>query len=331
MSIFLLTCRLTWVAAALYKSRMDFGSPLRLLLSAAAAVLLSLPLTADETFRVATYNVENYLDVTTGTRKAKSAAAKAQIRESIRALKPEVLALQEMGGTNALLELRATLKSEGLDYPHWEQVTGFDTNIHVAVLSQYPFSARRAHTNESYLLQGRRLRISRGFVELDVRVNPRYTFTLLAAHLKSKRPVPEADQAEMREQEALLLRKIIDSRLLANPTVNLIVLGDFNDTYDSKPVKIIKGRWRSGLTDTRPTERNGVHQSSRAPHPVPRNIAWTYHYAKQDTYERIDYIFLSHGMAREWQPDGTFIFTSPDWGVGSDHRPIVATFIAEDR
>ena len=40
------------------------------------------------------------------TRYAKSADAKAKVRESILALKPAVLALEEMGTTNALLALR---------------------------------------------------------------------------------------------------------------------------------------------------------------------------------------------------------------------------------
>src|SRR5437870_4455124 len=119
-----------------------------------------------ETFRVATYNLENYLDQPTESRPhVKSEAAKAKIRESIRALKPDVLALQEMGSTNALLELRASLKREGLDYPYWEHVSGFDTNIHLALLSRIPFAARRPHTNEGFLLHGRRFQVSRGFAE----------------------------------------------------------------------------------------------------------------------------------------------------------------------
>src|ERR1041385_2042459 len=87
------------------------------------------------TFSVSTYNLENYLDEPAGNRPLKSKAAKAQVRESIRALRPDVLAVQEMGGTNALLELRASLKREEIDYPYWEHLTGFDTNIHLAVLS----------------------------------------------------------------------------------------------------------------------------------------------------------------------------------------------------
>ena len=41
------------------------------------------PWAVAETFRVATYNVENYLDEATETRSAKSAEAKAKVRESI--------------------------------------------------------------------------------------------------------------------------------------------------------------------------------------------------------------------------------------------------------
>ena len=71
-------------------------------------------------FRVANYNLENYLDQPTETRlHVKSPEAKAKIRESIRTMNPDVLAVEEMGGTNALLELRASLKDDGLDFPFW--------------------------------------------------------------------------------------------------------------------------------------------------------------------------------------------------------------------
>ena len=99
-----------------------------------------------ETFRVATYNVENYLDDTASRCCVKSAESKAKGREYIRALGPDVLALQEMGSVAALLELRAALKAEGLDFPHWEHVAGSDANVHLAILSRFPFSARRPHT-----------------------------------------------------------------------------------------------------------------------------------------------------------------------------------------
>ena len=289
------------------------------------------PSIAADSFTVATYNLENYLDEPANHRRPKSDPAKAKIRENIRALRPDVLALQEMGSTNALLELRASLKSEGLDYPYWEHVAGFDTNIHVAVLSRLPFIAHRPHTNEGFLLNGRRFRVSRGFAEVDVHVNTSYQFTLLAAHLKSRREVPEADEAELREQEAIVLRGIIDARLKANPAANLIVLGDFNDLKDSGPVKAVIGRGKNALIDTRPAERNGDGPAALNGHTAPRNVTWTYYFARDDTYSRIDYILVSHGMAREWRTNATYVLVSPNWGAASDHRPVIAGFYAEDK
>ena len=35
-------------------------------------------------------------------------------------------------------------------------------------------------------------------------------------------------------------------------------------------------------------------------------------------------------MAKEWKPEGTYALTLPNWGVASDHRPIVAEFSAID-
>ena len=242
-----------------------------------------------------------------------------------------MLALQEMGGTNALLELRDSLKDEGLDLPYWEHVTGFDTNIHVAVLSKFPFIARRPHTDDSFLLSGRRFRVSRGFAEVDVQVNTNYSFTLITAHLKSKRAVAQADEAELRLEEAKVLREKIDDRLAADPKANLVILGDFNDTKDSASTKAVIGRGKLKLVDTRPAERNGDNTPSPNPAWEPRNVTWTHYYGKEDTYSRIDFLLISPGLAREWVASETYVLTFPNWGVGSDHRPIVATFEAEDK
>jgi endonuclease/exonuclease/phosphatase family metal-dependent hydrolase len=105
-----------------------------------------------------------------------------------------------------------------------------------------------------------------------------------------------------------------------------------NDTYNPKSVKTVIGRGRTELVDTRPAERNGDNQ----PHPNnprfnPRNVAWTHHYGVEDTYSRIDYILLSPGMAREWVTNESYLLALPNWGLGSDHRPLVATFEAINR
>jgi endonuclease/exonuclease/phosphatase family metal-dependent hydrolase len=256
----------------------------------------------------------------------KSAEAKAKVCEVIGALNPDVIALEEMGSTNALFELRSSLKARGLDFPYWEHITGEDTNIHVAVLSRFPIIARIPHTNDQFLLDGRRVRVSRGFAELEIQPAPGFTFTLIAVHLKSRLPDSGFDPNEQRFEEAKILRRIIDQHLKADPDARLIVLGDFNDVKESDSVRQIIGHGKFKLTDTRPAERNGDTVPSEAPYYEPRNVTWTYFYGKDDTYSRIDYILLSPAMARDWLHNGTYASTVSNWGVASDHRPIVAAF-----
>jgi endonuclease/exonuclease/phosphatase family metal-dependent hydrolase len=290
-------------------------------------LLLAGPNSFADTFCVATYNVENYLDQPTASRsQVKTAEAKAKIREAIRAIHPDVLALEEMGTTNALLELRASLKAEGQDFPFWEHIQSFDTNIHVAVLSKFPIVARQPHTNESFLLDGRRFQVKRGFAEIEIQAATNYTFTLIAAHLKSKLVTPDADPNEERLGEAKILRRILDARLEKNPAAKIVVLGDFNDEKDSPALKEIIGHGKTKLFDTRPAERNGDDPSADNFYHEPRNISWTYFYGKNDTYSRIDYILLSPAMKSNWLANETYLPVIPNWGIGSDHRPVVASF-----
>lgn len=239
-----------------------------------------------EIVRVATYNVENYLDVAEGTRSAKSPEARAKVVESIVACKPDVLALEEMGSTNALLELQFALERAGIKLPYWELVSGADTNIHVAVLSRLEITARWPHTNESYVLGTRKFRVSRGIVEVDLKVDQDRRFTLIAAHLKSRSPSFKADEAEMREQEALIFRQLVDARLAAAPEIGLVVLGDFNDRRDSPAVKTVIGRGTGALFDTHPPERNPSCPQAESADPKGRKVAWTYYYGREDTLLR---------------------------------------------
>jgi endonuclease/exonuclease/phosphatase family metal-dependent hydrolase len=194
------------------------------------------------------------------------------------------------------------------------------------VLSRLPIVARRPHTNEIFFLDGKRFAVKRGFAELDIQAAPNFIFTLLAAHLKSHLTTPEADEAEERLGEAKVLRGIIDARLGKNPNARLVVLGDFNDTKNSDSTKEIIGHGKFRLTDTRPAERNDDSSPGEPLYFESRNVAWTYFYGADDAYARVDYILLSPAMKRSWLADQTYIPTIPNWGVGSDHRPIVATF-----
>jgi endonuclease/exonuclease/phosphatase family metal-dependent hydrolase len=287
---------------------------------------------AAETFRIATYNVENYLDAASGTRRVKPDDAKGKVRESIVAMRPDVLALEEIGQPSALAELQSSLKHDGVDLPFAQMFQGYDTNVHVAVLSRFPFASVTGHTNDTFLLAGRRFRVSRGFGQVEIKPNTNYTFTLMVAHLKSKRQIGQADQADLRLEEAKILREKVDAVFAANPNANLIVLGDLNDSKGAPSTKAIIGKGKHKLVDTRPCERNGdtAHATKRGSATVQRNITWTEYYAEEDIYSRFDYILLSPGMAREWVQSETYLLALPDWGIASDHRPLLATFQARD-
>jgi endonuclease/exonuclease/phosphatase family metal-dependent hydrolase len=297
-------------------------------------VLLLLPdglLAAGAIFRVATYNLENYFIEAQDRRHAKTAEARAQVRESIRQMAPDVIALQEVGGTNAFEELRQGLRAAGLDLPYAEYVPGWDPAIHTAILSRFPIIARHPHTNDVFLLSGRRFHVSRGIGDVEIEVNPNYRFTLLTAHLKSRLQTALADETELRLQEAKVLREKADDYLALNPEANLVVLGDFNDTIDSATIHEIIGRGRHKLIDTRPGERRPGDPSGDASGVKGRTVTWTHFYPKADTYSRVDFILLSRGMAREWVKEDTYILASPEWGMASDHRPLVAAFEAKER
>ena len=294
----------------------------------AVVFLFTINLLSAGEFIVASYNLENFVGENTQGRPVKSVVAKAKIVESILAVKPDVLAVQEIGQRVHVKELQNMLKTNGLDLPNVEFVDGPDPVINLAVLSRFPLRGT-THSKVQFLLGKRRLLVSRGFSEVQVRVAPGYSFTLLNVHLKSKRPVSHADEAALRFAEAEALREIVEKRLTSSPNLNLIVVGDLNDAPDTRPIKTIVGRGKRKLVDLRPFERNGDKAPSANRH-LPRRVTWTSYYEREDSYSRFDYLLASPGMARELVREGTYVLAIPDWGVGSDHRPVVATFTDRD-
>lgn len=284
-----------------------------------------------ERVRLVTYNVENYLVTATDSRPAKSEAARAKVASVLAGLRPDVVAIQELGGHEALADLQHRLEMLGRPFPHTEWVQGSDTNIHIALLSRYPIGERRPHTRDAFLVSGRRFRVSRGVLEARVAVSPNYQLIVFVAHLKSRRVVPEADEAEMRREEARILRAKIDARLQEEPRANVVVLGDFNDTKDSETLRVLLGRGRHRLVDTRPAEANGDSGVAVSQVWDPRTVTWTHHFGREDSYSRIDYVLLHPNAAAEWVREETFLPQIPDWGLASDHRPLVVTLEARDR
>ena len=269
--------------------------------------------------------MENFLLEATTNRPAKKPEAWEQVARILYEVNADLVALQEIGGRKDLEALAADLGPNR--YPVRLVANVSESPIQVGLLSRFPVRNVRLHTNDFFLLHGRRFKMSRGVLEAEVEVATNYQVVVFVAHLKSRRFSLLADEAQLREEEARVLRARVEERLKANPRVNLMVVGDFNDHPHSVALRLLVGRGKLKLTDTRPREQAMGSTARRAEEKGP---AWTYYFSREETWSRADYILISGALLPEWIPDRTFIPYFPNWSLASDHRPILATFQARD-
>ncbi len=241
----------------------------------------------------------------------------AAIVETIRLASPDILILQEMGGPDAWAEFRFRLREAGLTaYAYDAYLRRGRHDLNLALLSRYPIVANNSHVDDTYTIGPAQFPVMRGFLDVVIQITPDYSLHILGAHLKSK-VFHSFGSPEMRRNEARLLGNHVRNALRDNPDDNLLVLGDFNDDFSSAPLRnIMKEKSRPILFDLRPTDASGA--------------AWT-HRDASDTYTRIDYILVSAGLLPEAIPEKIYIPEALHLPIASDHRPLVATFIAAER
>ena len=271
-------------------------------------------------FAVMTFNLNQYAlldrDGDADTLEPKPPEEAGSIVEILRQIAPDVLAVQEMGDPAAWAEFKYSLRQAGLEYPHEEYLRRGRSVLNLAVLSRFPIVATNSHVDDVYTIGPTKFPVMRGIIEIDLEINPQYRLRLMVAHLKSK-VFHSFGQAEMRRNEARLLNNHIRDALKENPDVNLLVVGDFNDDPSSATLRDIATYKRQRLLhDLRPVDAVGD--------------AWT-HRENNDAYHRIDYMFASAGLLPEVVPEKTYAVRSPLLLHSSDHRPLVATFVAAER
>lgn len=268
---------------------------------------------------MASYNVENYLrmerrvDGKTVPDAPKPAEEISAVIAVIKEINPDILGIVEIGDEAMLDDLRDRLKAAGLDYPHKEWVRGTDAARHLALLSRFPMVARNSRDEVPFELNGTRMRIGRGILDVTVRLPDNDLLHLVGAHLKSRREVPDFDQATMRAREAGLLREHLDSILKANPGEKVLLFGDLNDTKNEYAVKLLTGSARDPLRmkDLNLSDRHGDR--------------WTHYWAAADIYSRIDYLLVSLKLWPDINMDKSGISCSKLWSKASDHRAIFTT------
>ncbi|MEI8038303.1 MAG: endonuclease/exonuclease/phosphatase family protein [Verrucomicrobiota bacterium] len=269
--------------------------------------------------RFIAYNVENWLtmDRYTGQKLRKQSpkpAAEKQATVRILATNaPDVIGLCEIGTTTDLAEIQQTLKASGLDLPYAQYTGGSDPVRHLGLLSRWPLTLPEHPAAIEYTMHGRTFAINRGILDAALQTHGK-TYRFLGVHLKSKREIEEADQEEMRVQEARLLRRQVDAILQADPQARLVVYGDFNDTRPSPTFKIItRGYNDPGYLMAMPLKDS-------------RGEAWTHYWAPHDIYSRFDFIAVTRALKPEIDFRGSRLVDDLDWNDASDHRPLLAIF-----
>ncbi|HEY8961293.1 MAG TPA: endonuclease/exonuclease/phosphatase family protein [Luteolibacter sp.] len=269
-------------------------------------------------FRFVAYNLQNWLTQERATDQgvvpaSKPEASKRAVIELLASARPEVLGVCEIGDRNDLADVQQRLKAAGIELPHTYFTGGVDATRHLGLLSRFPIVSTEAPGNLDYRLGGRAIGMQRGILDATVEIAGK-PVRFLGVHLKSKRPVAEGDQAEMRLHEAHLLRRHLDTILAAHPHERLIVYGDFNDTKASDTLKTIQGPFN--------------HERFLAALPLVdrQGNAWTHAWEAEDLYSRYDWILTSQALKGRIDLPGCRIVDEPAWREASDHRPVLAVF-----
>jgi endonuclease/exonuclease/phosphatase family metal-dependent hydrolase len=270
-----------------------------------------------ETLTVATYNVENYTAADrmteAGYRKdyPKPEAEKDALRTVIRALNADILVLQEMGTDAYLQELARDLKAGGLDYPCALLLEGPDTDRHVALLARRQPKAVKPYATLDFPYLGGREKVKRGLLEATFATESG-ELTLFAVHLKSRftdRP-DDPMSATRRAAEATAVRDVVLRRFPEPAKATFLILGDCNDSRDSKTVQHLLKRGKTDVVQLLPAADS-------------RGETWTHAYHKEDSYSRVDHIFVSAPLRDAVIGEGATIYDGPAVKEASDHRPVM--------
>ncbi|MFZ4115873.1 MAG: endonuclease/exonuclease/phosphatase family protein [Chthoniobacterales bacterium] len=262
------------------------------------------------------YNVENYLTMPRWingrfrNNVGKPETEKKAVATMLASLHPDIIGLMEIGDLRQVHDLERHLHDVGFDYPYSEYVQGWDQERHLLLLSRFPFIERHSQAMIPLLVDGKSEHSSRGILDVTVSLQPEYKLRLLCLHFKSKIPIPECNQASLREAEALSLRNYVRDILTADPKTHLLVMGDFNDTKNSKPLFTLLGNAKKpGLLNALPLTDD-------------RGETWTEYWKEADEYSRIDYMMVNEELAPAIVHEHSGIARSAGWKEASDHCPL---------
>jgi len=270
-------------------------------------------------FRIASYNVENYITMPRridGVLRAKAGKPESERNAVVRmigVINPDVIGLEEIGEPRQFEDLQRRLRKEGLDFPYSEYLQAADTTRHVALLSHIPIVENHSQNDMPLRVNGITLHSPRGILDVTVEPYPGGRIRILCVHLKAKLEVAEYDEAKMRLAESQYLRRYVRDILRTDPSARLVLMGDFNDTKNEKTIWEIMGKpeWPDSLKALPLTDDRGEF--------------WTEFWAYADVYSRIDYLMVSKKLESDVEPSQCGICRPTFWNEASDHCPVYMT------
>lgn len=296
--------------------KMDFPTPPRraiwvLLLLFAGTFAFGI-----ETVRIATFNVRNYLiedrrvDGRWRSQYPKPEAEKKAVWEIIGSVAPDILVLQEMGTPAFLEELRADLEEMGIAYAYADVIEGADEKRHLAILSNYAYDLSEGFRELDFPYFGERIPVKRGLLEARFEIEG-YTFTVFGVHLKSRYTDnrEDPDSVRRRRGEARVSRNYIRERFPRETDPDYLIVGDFNDTRRSSTLNYFLSVSDRELTRMVPATDS-------------RGETWTYYYASDDVYSRIDFLLATPSLLRRVVGGEGHIVDGDAALRASDHRMV---------
>lgn len=284
--------------------------------------------------RVGTYNLHNFHDRDRVSRDGKYRTKhpkpdkeKEALYRTILTVRPDVLAVQEIGGNAYLEEMAQALAARGLEFPYRELLVAYDRYNRVAILSRVPFS-------KTIKLEVRR-KLMRGLLGIGIPVADGQIFYVYTTHLKSKisNDPDDPEAGEKRGREAVLIRRLIEfdvrdektaEKIPANRNIGVpanlkkneapalfALMGDFNDNPGTPALAPLEASTFATALPAKASDGGNV----------------TFVNARYNYYNTFDRIFVSPTVYKKFYvPLSAKIADFPWAGTASDHRLVYADF-----
>ncbi len=265
---------------------------------------------------VATFNMLNLFDEVDSpyfadeTTPAKPRDQMENAARTIRELNADILALQEVESRGYLKRFRDVFLRD-MGYEHVVHYEGNDLRgIDVCLLSRIPVGPVQSHRHVEFSgPDGRERKMQRDLLSITLHPPGKSPLEVWPLHLKSNSGGREFAEP-IRLAEAQYLRQQLDQRLSADPDAQILLMGDFNDTWESPTLKTIVGSGPSALA---------LPLSEAASKSLIT-------YNEEPHRSMIDFILCSPAMAKQFVPGSYRTIPGGVKTSGSDHNPVVAWF-----